>query len=306
MTSSRLYWACSGLVLLAASLLGGEIKRSDLDTLIPNRRVRDEGMGRYAIQEDIGAYWFWCARVKSERTEWGDPKTATACRIEYRENGTNTVNVTVMRPESNNLNQWLLHDMEGEMMAKAKGNRVAYDIGNKAGSFVYCFSQTSHATHVGATWHDGNGTFVGVVTGRSTNFPGEIVSAYLKKIPSAMKKADLYNGDYDAWCRVEIPRRIEDLETIDWNAVIGDAKTPHREKWQRAALTIANLIRPVTGKTTPEDEDFFKWYTERLLKPDTIKRNGVAAVGDDIKTLRKWWEKKQDTYHAEDRKHKTR
>lgn len=307
MTSSRLCWVCSGLTLLGGSLLAAEIKRSDLDTLMPNRRVKAEGMGEYAIQEDIGPYWFWRTRVKSEDTEWGDPRTGTTCRVEYRENGTNMVDVTIMKYEVSDMGRWFFHDMEGEMMAKAVANRVENRIANREGSFMYCYSQTSHATHVGAIWHNGKDTFVGVLTGRSTNFPTAIVSAYLKKIPSAMKKTDLYNKDYDAWCRVEIPRRISDLEALDWNGFMTESERgPNRDKWRIAVSTIANLIHPVKDKTTPEDEEFFRWLKERLLKPDSVKSNGVAAAKQDVKTLRKWWENRKDTYRSDGRTHKTR
>jgi hypothetical protein len=223
--------------------------------------------------------------------------------VEYGENGSphKEVNVSIGKCETG---PWFFHDMEGEMMVKT--NRAAYEIAAYDGQYIYRVKMLD-GDEVGAIWHDGKDLMGGVSTGDGTNFPAEIVSAYLKTVPSGMKKTDLYNKDYDAWCRVEIPRRITDLEALDWNAFMTETDTgPNRDKWQRAALTIANLIRPVKDKTMPDDEDFFKWYTERLLKPDTMKRNGVAAVGDDIKTLRKWWEKRQDTYHAEGRKHKTR
>lgn len=326
MTSSKLFWACSWLALVTASALGAEIKREDLDTLIPNRRVKDEGMGKHAIQEDIGPYWFWDAQVDVEKTDCGERRSGTTCRIRYREGGTTTnpVDVTVVRYEVGDAARWLFHDMEGEMMVKSMIDRIDHGIVNKHGSFIYSFWTTWHARHAGAIWHNGTDTFVAVVAGRSTNFPAEIVSAYLKKVPSGMKKNDLYNKDYDAWCRIEIPRRIGDMESLDWNAFTdgrADAK-PSREKWERAVLTIAYLIRPVAGKTTAEDDEFFKWYSERILRQphptimlihgvdgaieDIKARGGVNGMTEDVKTLRKWWDKKKDAYRAEGRKHKTR
>jgi hypothetical protein len=238
--------------------------------------------------------------VKEERVEWGDVYIATNCRVEYRENGSNEVNVGIGKCETG---PWFFHDMEGEMMAKT--NRAAYEIATDDGQYIYRVRMLNDE-EVGAIWHNGKDLIGGVFIEDSTNLPAEIVSAYLKKVPSGMKKKDLYNKDYDAWCRVEIPRRIADLETLDWNAFMTETERgPNRDKWQRVAFTIGNLIRPVKDKTTPEDEEFFKWYADHLwLQPKAMKQRGADVLKEDLKALRKWWDEKKDVYTSQGRKHK--
>ena len=258
----------------------------------PRRKVAVTGMGKLGVQEDIGPYRFWKAKIKKPMQRWSDAREGQQLQVEYRNADNQEVNVTIVKyaqPE------WLAHDLQGELLLGGDG-RFQSTLKDHDGHQIY-FVAHKIEDDVGAVWLSGRSTVVRIGS-ETKSFPDEIVSAYLRRLPSGLDSAKV-SASYEDWCRDEISRRVECLEGLDWKKLKeGSVGSPEFAEWKKAVDVVARLTLPER-----DDESFFTWFGERFASIEEIKKRNQGDTTRDLRELRKKWDERKVDYKVGGRKH---
>lgn len=256
-------------------------------------------LGLLKLPEEIGVYRF---RKLSVEPAPHEDYPQVRIRFRYSRRGGEIEGQFIGRRADDHV----LHDLIGSALLGSPQELPARKVN---GQIVFAL-QIDNEEDWGVSWYGAGGATAGFMVESEEAFPLELASIFLKHLPSQITEDDLKPyPTYKAWAKIEMSRRLHELETLDLKTLMPENTTDREASPEIGAKRLRvrsamQIIHDLTKTESPEMAQLVmpfvlgRWIQEN--------RDYTEELRSVITDLSSWWRKTEAFFDPGDAKHDPR